>query len=288
MTVSTTVSTTTPILSCTIAAAASCGKGFDNWETLRVLLRGHLRQTAHNPNPKPTIIPANERRRAPLPVRLAVEVAAQASATAGIDPQDMRYVFVSGLGDTALTDYMCRVLASDNKQLSPTKFHNSVHNAPAGYWTISTASMQTANSIAGFRESLPLALLEAVVQCTQENTPVLLACYDAPVADPLQSLLKNREAFAAALVLLPGESGPGESRLQAQLLPQACDWPALETPQPDDFQALYQHNPAAKILPLLASLAAPQAQPQTLKLPLSPGSTLCLTLSPLTQAAATP
>jgi len=62
-----------------------------------------------------------------------------------------------------------RLLAGENKALSPTKFHNSVHNAAAGYWTISTGCMQAANSVAGFDNSVSLTLLEALIQADAEQ-----------------------------------------------------------------------------------------------------------------------
>ena len=87
--------------------------------------------------PKPEAIPAKERRRAGLLINLAVEVAHQACDQAGVDKTQIPSVFTSAMGDTAITDYMCRKLSGDEKLLSPTKFHNSVHNAPSGYWSIS-------------------------------------------------------------------------------------------------------------------------------------------------------
>ena len=83
-------------------------------------------------NPKPESVPPKERRRAGLMINLAVEVAHQACEDAGVDKSQIPSVFVSALGDTAITDYMCRKLAQPEKLLSPTKFHNSVHNAPPG------------------------------------------------------------------------------------------------------------------------------------------------------------
>mgnify|MGYP002075717815 CR=1 FL=1 len=32
------------------------------------------------------------------------------------------------------------VFASDDRLISPTRFHNSVHNAPSGYWSIAARS----------------------------------------------------------------------------------------------------------------------------------------------------
>ena len=51
-------------------------------------------------------------------------------------------MFASTYGDLAITDYMCSTLAKAPMTLSPTRFHNSVHNAAAGYWSIATACRQ--------------------------------------------------------------------------------------------------------------------------------------------------
>src|SRR6478752_2947436 len=76
-------------------------------------------------------IPPTERRRAPEPVLLASEAASQAATMAGRDPATLPCVFTSTHGDLAITDQMCATLANDPRELSPTRFHNSVHNAPA-------------------------------------------------------------------------------------------------------------------------------------------------------------
>ena len=56
----------------------------------------------------------------------------------GRDPATLPSVFTSAHGDLAVNDYMCATLATQPTAISPTRFHNSVHNAAAGYWTIAT------------------------------------------------------------------------------------------------------------------------------------------------------
>ncbi len=121
-----------------IAGIGAWGAGFSDWDELIALLDGaSLAEDATVARPAPACIPPRERRRAPLSVKLAVAVAEQACDRAGVAPADTVAVFASGMGDMDITDYMCRTLASDTPLVSPTKFHNSVHNAPVGYWTIS-------------------------------------------------------------------------------------------------------------------------------------------------------
>jgi hypothetical protein len=169
---------------------------------------------------------------------------------------------------------MCRELNTDTKQLSPTKFHNSVHNAAAGYWTISTECMQAANSIAGFEQTASLALLEGVTQCVFEQQPLLITLFDAPVADMLKDMLKNELPFAAALVITPQAAGPNGFELEVRN--QAVKWNPLSNAA---LASLYENNPAAKILSLLEFIAGNNKE-HSLSLPLS--ATTSLTLRALT------
>lgn len=264
-----------------IIGLGAWGPGFNNWSDLSSLLKGNEtlygseKTVEQNTSPKPEIIPSNERRRAPLPVKLAVEVAWQASQAAGIDPQELACVFASGLGDTEITDYMCKVLNTETMQLSPTKFHNSVHNAAAGYWTISTNCMQAANSIAGFDETASLALLEGVSQCVFENRPLLITLFDAPVAKILKDLLKNIFPFAVAIVIVPKDfpvSVPNSFIYELEVSNQPAEWAPLSN---QALTALYESNPSARLLTLLECMAKKETE-KTLKLPLNASSSITL------------
>jgi len=253
------------------------GKDFHQWNDLSLLLQNQQPDIELQKSPKPEIIPANERRRAPLPVRLAIETSWQAAQQSGFDAKDLKCVFVSALGDTQLTDYMCKVLAGENKQLSPTKFHNSVHNAAAGYWTISTGCMKAANSVAAYEESVSLTLLEALTQIAVEQEPILLSFYDAPVSPVLKSLLKNESAFSVSLVLAPLSSDIKGINLTAETKPSPVTWPEIELN--DMLANLYQTTPTAKILSLLKTLASAETnEQQTIDMPLSAESSIKLTI----------
>ncbi|MDC8829466.1 beta-ketoacyl synthase chain length factor [Alteromonas gilva] len=255
-------------LKCKIAGMGAWGSYFDSWDALQQLLSGASLPDTKNKGPKPTIIPANERRRAPLPVRLAVESSWQATQSASLDPCTLTCVFASGLGDTDLTDYMCRTLASEHKELSPTKFHNSVHNAPAGYWTISTGTMSAANSVAGYEESVSLTLVEAIIQCVTEHKPMLVTFYDAPVADVLRPILSNQESFAFSLVIVPDDAETDGIEITAQVnVTNQQTWPALNSDS-DYITAMYNANPSAKVL-CLAELITTSNGNTSVVMPLS-------------------
>ncbi|MFC3095377.1 hypothetical protein DRW07_16075 [Alteromonas sediminis] len=260
-------------LTCKVAGVGAWGANFENWHDLQALLCGQPLPDKPQKGPKPAIIPANERRRAPLPVRLAVESSWQAVQHAQVEPASLTNVFVSGLGDTDLTDYMCKVLASENKELSPTKFHNSVHNAAAGYWTISTNTMTAANSVAGYQESVSLALFEAMVQCEAEGVPMLVTFYDAPVSEVLKPLLENTHAFAFSLVLFPSVSDHGMAISATIREAIAPEWPTLSA-QSDYLQSLYTSNPCARVLSLAEMLMQQNAKHDAITMPLSEQTTI--------------
>ncbi|HEX7764043.1 MAG TPA: beta-ketoacyl synthase chain length factor [Cellvibrio sp.] len=237
------------------------GPAFNNWAELQALFAnpaiGDDLQWATQV-PKPEIIPANERRRAPLPVRAAVEVSWQALQQAGLASSDVACVFGSGLGDTEITDYMCRVLTTAEKQLSPTKFHNSVHNAAAGYWTISTGCMKSANSIAAYQNTAGLALLEAMIQCQQHSEPVLVTLFDTAAHDAYRQIFACEHGFAVALLLVP--AGSASSPIARLTLGDENTAAVVEPQLPStQLAALYRDNPSAKVLGLLQQLATKQA-----------------------------
>ena len=248
------------VLAVDVVGIGAWGPGFNNWAELQALLTNpasaELDWAAQTP--KPEIIPANERRRAPLPVRAAVEVSWQALQQSGLASSNVACVFGSGLGDTEITDYMCRVLTTPEKQLSPTKFHNSVHNAAAGYWTISSGCMKAANSIAAYQNTAGLALLEAMIQCDQHQEPVLVTLFDTPAHDAYRQIFACEQGFAAAILLVPaGTAAAPLARLVMEDESGAeATVPALPYAQLDQ---LYRDNPAAKLLGLLQQLATQQA-----------------------------
>lgn len=242
-------------LACYLYGVGAWGPGFADWPQLRDLLTGAeviSREPVLTP-PKCEVIPGNEKRRAPTIVKAAVEVSAQACGHAGMNPADLACVFGSGLGDTDITDYLCTQLASPEKQLSPTKFHNSVHNAAAGYWTISTHCMRSANSIAAYRYTVGISLMEAALQGQQDQMPVLVSLFDLAARGIYQRIYATDMDFAAALVITPAElSTPPLAKLTFSVGADAVaapDWHPF-------FARLSEANPSARILPLLHALSS--------------------------------
>jgi hypothetical protein len=201
--------------------------------------------------PAAATLPPNERRRAPESVLLAIEVAGQAVAMSGRDAATLACVFASSHGDQSITDYMCATLAQAPAELSPIRFHNSVHNAPVGYWTIATGCHAPSTAVAAQRASFGAGLLEAVSQVLAEQRAVLLVCSDTAGSGPLGEVTGCHQPFGCALVLTAERSSTTLARLDLRLTPAHPD-SALDEPLADWRTS----NPSAGGLPLLALLAS--------------------------------
>jgi len=235
-----------------IAGIGVLGPGLDTWAAARAVLAapgGWL--------PRPTVVPpparlpATERRRAGAVVKASIVVADEALAGGDIDPADLATVFTSSTGDPQNCHLLCEALAQPGRLLSPTRFTNSVHNAPAGYWHIAAASRAPSTSLAAFDASFGAGLLEAAVQCQALQRPVLLVACDMPYPEPLHAVRPVADTFAVALLLLPHGGRPLRLDLAAEAPATPCGHGALED--------LRTTIPAARALPLLQALAAPSA-----------------------------
>ena len=216
---------------------------------LREVLDGNV------PGPSPAhppaaMLPSNERRRAPESVLLAVEAASQAVAMSGREAATLACVFASAHGDQPITDYMCATLAHAPAELSPTRFHNSVHNAPVGYWTIISGCHAPSTAVAAQRASFGAGLLEAASQVLAEQRAVLLVCSDTAGAGPLAEITGCQQSFACALVLAPAAGSSSIASLELELLAGHVD-----TPLPEPLAGWRDGNPSATSLALLATMS---------------------------------
>jgi hypothetical protein len=211
--------------------------------------------------PAPARLPTNERRRAGTVIKAALAVADEAVAMAAADPARLATVFTSSTGDPANCHALCEALAAPERLVSPTRFTNSVHNAPAGYWHIATQSMCTSTSLAAFDASFGAGLLEAAVMCQASGQPVLLVSCDVPYPEPLHALRPLADAMAVALLLAPsGGAGGTPMAATGSIAHLALELPAQpEAATPCRHAGLEQLRgeiPAARALPLLAAMAA--------------------------------
>jgi Beta-ketoacyl synthase, N-terminal domain len=124
------------------------GPGLNGWQASRPLLAGDA-PFVYMPTvvTASDLLPAAERRRTGLPVKLALAAGQEAFVQSGRDAALTASVFTSSAGDGENLHQICATLASPEREISPTRFHNSVHNAPAGYWSIATHSRQASTSL---------------------------------------------------------------------------------------------------------------------------------------------
>jgi hypothetical protein len=174
--------------------------------------------------------------------------AEQACSAGSIEPSQPDAVFTSGMGDLAISDYMCRTLADTPELLSPMRFHNSVHNAAAGYWSIGAGVRGDVTALSGATDSLVTGLIEATSRVSADGRPVLLVVYDTVADGPMRAVWSARHPFAAAFLF--GVAEPGGEALTVSPEPglEADDCPAL----PAGLNERISDNPAARALHLLA------------------------------------
>ncbi|MBN3857004.1 beta-ketoacyl synthase chain length factor, partial [Paraburkholderia sp. Ac-20340] len=196
-----------------------------------------------------------ERRRTGPVVRTALAVGHEAVTASGRDATTLTAVFAASGGDGQNCHAICDTLAGDDRQLSPTRFHNSVHNAPAGYWSIAARAQAASNVLCAHDGSFGAGLLESLCQVAVDGVPSLLIAYDADYPEPLHTERPIADAFGVALVFAPLNAGgaptPGLAHIEAQI----TDAPATRLASPE-LEALRVDNPAARVLPLLEAIAA--------------------------------
>jgi len=234
-----------------LSAVGVLGPGLPDWAVAREILGGK-RAYLHEPpaEPQARILPPNERRRGAKSVRWALAAAQEALDGAGVMAAEVATVFASSSGDGETLHQMCEALSGPLRDVSPTRFHNSVHNAPAGYWSIGAGSRQPSVTLCAYDGSFAAGLIEAVAQVNVNGAPVLLVVYDLPYPEPLAAVRKISEPLAVAL-LFSGE--PRESTLAAWRV-AVCEGAAV-TRFPETFPPRLCTNPAAHALPLLAAVA---------------------------------
>jgi hypothetical protein len=217
--------------------------------------------------PAPSLLAATERRRAPDTVAIALEVAARACESAGVNPRELPSVFACTEGDLAINDYMSATLARTPLLISPIRFHNSVHNAAAGYWTIGTGCMQPYTALSARHDTFGEGLLEALVQAETEGKPALLVAYDIESRGPLATMAPSHGIVGAAVVVAPGQEVAPVAGLRWRTTPGA------ERTMPRERNAgLVAGNAMAPCLPFFEAVAL--REPCTVRLGLSPAMLL--------------
>ena len=237
-----------------IDGIAVIGPGIADWASARAVLSGRAEWVpAATQIPSLTVLPPAERRRVGAVVRLALAAGLQACTAAQADAARLPTVFASSGGDGSNCHGICEALASDDRLISPIRFHNSVNNAASGYWGIATGAMTPSAIVSAYDGSFAAGLLEALVQlATPDETAgrILLIAHDLPYPAPLAATRPLGEPFAVGLLL---SLCPGPQSL-ARLAARLCE-PGGEAMAEPQFEALRCSTPAARALPLLQAVA---------------------------------
>ncbi len=248
--------------------------GLPDWPTASRVLRGEEPYVAA-PSilPLPAILPPAERRRASRLVKAALAIGLETSTHAGADVSQLATVFAASGADGHNCHALCEQLASDDRQVSPTRFHNSVHNAAAGYWGIATQSMAPSQVIGAFDAGFGAGLLDTLGQVIVDHQPTMLVAYDSEYPEPLFSKRDTPDCAGLGLLLTPERTGRSLARIT--VTPSTS---AAETMADAGLENLRLNIPALRCLPLLQKLARGEYGPVCIDY--LPPMQLCIDLQP--------
>jgi len=225
--------------------------GMPDWPAARTVLRGEQPFTAAaSVLPAPDILPPAERRRASRIVKLTLAAGLEAAAQAEADVATLATVFTASGADGYNCHALCEQLATDDRQISPTRFHNSVHNAAAGYWGIATKSMAPCQVLCAYDASFGAGLLDALAQVVIDRQSTLLIAYDSEYPEPLHSKRDIPDCAGVALLLVPEKTPRSLVRITVTQTARPADILA-----DSGMESLRQKIPALRCLPLLKKLA---------------------------------
>ncbi len=239
-----------------ITGVGVCGAGLHDWMQARPVLDGTAAFEGRAVDKFDlACLPPIERRRANETSRLAIVAALQAVEHVSIAGRErLSTVFSSADGDTEVLAQLLARLAASDIMLSPTLFHNSVFNAPAGYWSLGCKAQAASTTVCAGRASFAVGLCEAGAQMLATDEAVLYVAYDMPFPEALKRLGRTTMAFACALLLEPASGGaPGRFGMiegwQREAGARETD-AGLQT-----LEEGFAGNAAAAALPLLTAMA---------------------------------
>jgi hypothetical protein len=162
-------------------------------------------------------------------------------------------VFTSSGGDNDNVHAINGILATAPREVSPTRFHNSVHNAAAGYWCIAAGSHEPSTSLCAYDASFAAGLIESATQVVVDGAVVALIAYDHCYPEPLHTVRPITAPFGAALILAQQQSARSLAMIEVDFVSGKAQ---ETTMRHEALEALRKGVPAARALPLLAALAS--------------------------------
>lgn len=220
--------------------------GLDGWRESEPVLRG---ERPYEPEPLAPfvsqLLPRNERRRATGAIKLALRAGDEILRQRPLDFTRVCSVFASSAGDGEIIGSICLALAQPERAVSPTQFHNSVHNGPVGYWAIATQCRMSSVSLTAHDGSFSVGLLEAATIAIVEGAGVLLVIYDHPPPAPISEVRCLCAPFAAAMLMNPRSSDASMGTMNIEIVHAKREGLASD----DELERLHVGNPAARAAP---------------------------------------
>ena len=179
--------------------------------------------------PPAALLHSRLRRRTSVLTRAAVTTLQEATGQGGASLDRVRYVLVSSFGEIETTVRLLAQLADPEAGVSPTAFHNSVHNTATGYMSIASGNHREATALAGGAQGLTIGLLEAIAGLRGGDDDVVLILAEEQLPPPFE----REEADPTFAVALHLSGSPGRPACPNSL-DLACElrereWPA-DTP----------------------------------------------------------
>lgn len=199
------------------------------------------------PDAKPdaSLLHARLRRRTSFLTRMAVATFAEARAKAGSDGSQIPVVFGSVYGEIETTYELLRQLGEGpGAALSPTKFHNSVHNTAPGYLSIACQNREINTAITAGWSTLAMGMVEvaALLQTHAEISEVALIVAEEAMPADLVQAGASYDSLAATFVVARAPAGDSGWQLRHQV-------PTSTRP---DVPPAFAHNPCSPALSLAA------------------------------------
>jgi len=144
----------------------------------------------HDPDiqtPTASLLEGPLRRRATPLTRMSVEVLEQATADAAIDPAGVTTVWATSHGEHTPAIKLLEMMQRGEGKVSPTQFHNSVHNTAGGYASIATSNTERSTTLTGGSELAASTLLEAWCLLDSSGRDVALVLADEALQPPFDS-----------------------------------------------------------------------------------------------------
>lgn len=173
-------------------------QGLDDVDALILWANGNKNLPKEFTPPKPQYYPKGQLRRLSPFSKVVLHCLDMPYALS----QQLPFIFSSQHGDLAKTVTLIKD-AAVSEDLSPTQFALSVHNATTGLFGITTDNIAPTTTISATENTFIEGLVEAMMQCQQENSPVIYAYCDFPVPEEYSQFEKNKPARCVAMILSP-------------------------------------------------------------------------------------